>query len=149
MTMRINSDGGVRQTRAPAKSEATQAVERPQSSPTARNQIVDSFEARGRVFDKLLGESRALNGTAPGAQAPDQLAQELTKLGPALTDEQKQKYIQEFREKCADEYGAEEAAAKDLNAALNDLKLLEAARANPDVAAPGARSSGADAPPRV
>ncbi|WP_237080719.1 hypothetical protein [Myxococcus xanthus] len=59
---------------------------------------------------------------------------ELAKLGPALTDEQKQQYVQQFRAKYPDEFAAEEAAAKQLNDALNDPQLLEAARNNPDVA---------------
>ncbi|WP_235685315.1 phage tail tape measure protein [Corallococcus silvisoli] len=88
-------------------------------------------EARTNLVDAKQSYDDAHKKTA---ELNEKLNQELAKLGPALTDAQKQQYVQEFRESHPDEFAAEEAAAKKLNDALNDPKLLEAAKNNPDVA---------------
>lgn len=87
----------------------------------ARTNLVDAK----KTYDDAHKKTQELN---------EKLNQELAKLGPALTDAQKQQYVQEFRENHPEEFAAEEAAAKKLNDALNDPKLLEAAKSNPDVA---------------
>ncbi len=108
---------------------------------------------------KLTGPAVALTAATTGAKSPDEaranlvaaqqayddanqkaeelseaLNAELAKLGPALTDEQKRQYVQQFRANHADVFAAEEASAQALSDALNDPLLLEAARSNPDVA---------------
>jgi hypothetical protein len=59
------------------------------------------------------------------------LNQQLARLGPGLTAEQKKAYIQQFREVHADEYGAEKTAAENLAA---KLKTVSAETSDPAVA---------------
>ncbi|MFY2563262.1 hypothetical protein ACN469_37040 [Corallococcus terminator] len=106
---------------APASVTQTAATTGASTAEGAQQALVDAKEAYEDAHEK-------------SSELTEKLNQELAKLGPALTEEQKQQYVAEFRARYPDEYAAEAAAAKTLNAALNDPKLLEAAKNNPDVA---------------
>ena len=105
-------------TRSTTAAEATHAASSPEE---AHQNLVNAQEA----YDEAQKKTDELN---------QQLNSELAKLGPGLTEEQKQQYVQEFRERYPEEFAAEAAAARELNTALNDPKLMEAARTNPDIA---------------
>ncbi|WP_233166388.1 hypothetical protein [Archangium sp. Cb G35] len=120
----VQDAGGPQQTAATDSTRSTTAAEatRAASSPEEAHQnLVNAQEA----YDEAQKRTEELNA---------QLNSELAKLGPGLTEEQKQQYVAEFRERYPDEYAAEAAAARELNTALNDPKLMEAARGNPDIA---------------
>jgi hypothetical protein len=63
-----------------------------------------------------------------------ELESQLAELGPGLTDAQKQAYIEEFKARHADEYGAEAEKAAALAAALANPQLDQAVKENPAAA---------------